>query len=610
MISVERSFHDKFPRLAEGRARGIAQPVVALLRRIACEERINAALREVGPCAGFGFVERVLEQLQVSYSVANTDRENIPVEGRVVIVANHPLGALDALALIDLVGSVRRDVKVLANDVLLQLGPLAPLLLPLPVFGAGSALGGVREAYRALEREQALIVFPAGEVSRVRPNGVRDAGWSAGFARLALKTSAPVLPVHIEARNSPMFYGLSMLARPLASLLLAREMFGAARTRIGLQVGELVPASVLAGLARDAVRIAYHMRRHVYRLPRRRPAAFRTSTAVAHPESPLAVRRALHASESFGQTRDGKQIFLLVAQADCPALREIGRLRELAFRRVGEGTGARRDLDRHDLYYRHLVLWDEQALAIAGAYRLGEAGPILHERGIAGLYSASLFEFAPAVLPLLTRSVELGRSFVAPAYQGSRCLDLLWQGIGAYVRARPDVTHLFGPVSLSATLPLEAREWIVHFHAHYFGAHGFGAPDAGLDAVGEPHAEVHARNPFVISTRVARDAQAAWSGRSRDEGLAELRRRLDGFGVRLPMLYRQYADLCEPAGVRFLAFGVDPAFGGCVDGLVQLDLGQLRASKRARYFAAGRDVLQGSKTTPPVTISSFNAVKL
>ncbi|HEY6543371.1 MAG TPA: glycerol acyltransferase, partial [Dokdonella sp.] len=121
MISVERSFNDRFPRLAEGRARSLAQPVVALLRRIACEERINEALRALDGSTGFGFVERALEHLQVSYSVANTDRENIPVEGRVVIVANHPLGALDALALIDLVGSVRRDVKVLANDMLLQL---------------------------------------------------------------------------------------------------------------------------------------------------------------------------------------------------------------------------------------------------------------------------------------------------------------------------------------------------------------------------------------------------------------------------------------------------------------------------------------------------------
>lgn len=568
MISVERSFYERFPRLAEGRPRELARPVIELLRRVACEERINAFLAETKGLVGFAFVERAIELLQLRYSVANTDRENIPVEGRVVIVANHPLGALDALALIHLVGSVRRDVKVLANDLLMQFTQLKPLLLPLPVFGGGSAHGGARAAYRALENDEALIVFPAGEVSRMRAAGVRDATWSPGFVRLALKTGAPVVPVHIAAQNSPVFYGVSMLAKPLSSLLLPREMFGAARARIELQVGENVPAAALTQSTQQPQRIAQQMRTHVYRLPRRRPTVFPTSTAIAHPEPALAVRRALREAERLGETRDGKQILLLDAHADNPALREIGRLRELAFRRVGEGTGARRDLDRYDLHYRHIVLWDEQALTIAGAYRLGEAGPILRERGPAGLYSASLFDYAPAANEFLDGAVELGRSFVQPAYWGSRSLDYLWQGIGAYLRCRP-VRHLIGPVSLSAALPLAAREWIVHYHRHYFG---------------DPERLAVARNPFVVSAQVEAEASAAWSGRTQAEALAHLRARLDGMGAQLPVLYKQYADVCEPDGVRFLAFGVDPAFGGCVDGLVRLDLTRLRPAKRSRYL--------------------------
>ncbi|MGN6521341.1 MAG: GNAT family N-acyltransferase [Dokdonella sp.] len=573
MISVERSFFEKFPRLAAGRARAFAQPVVGLLRRIACEERINSILARAASLRGFAFVEHVLEHLEVSYSVANTDRENIPVAGRVVIVANHPLGALDALALIHLVGSVRRDVKVLANDVLVQFDALSSLLLPLPVFGAGSPLGGARAAYRALEHDEALIVFPSGEVSRMGAQGVRDADWSAGFARLALKTGAPVLPVHVAAQNSPMFYGVSMFAKPLASLLLAREMFGAERTRIGFNVGQIVPAAALTTASRRPEQIARQMRRHVYRLAYRRPAVFPTSTAIAHPESPLAVRRALREAERLGQTLDGKQILLLDARPDCAALREIGRLRELAFRRVGEGTGARRDLDRYDAHYRHLVLWDEHALAIAGAYRLGEAGTLLRERGLDALYSASLFDYAPNARAFLGEAVELGRSFVQPAYWGSRSLDYLWQGIGAYLRRRPHLRYLFGPVSLSAALPLAAREWIVHYHRHYYGG---GAVLA------------RARNPFVISPDVEATASAAWQGRPIEEGIAVLRARLVALDTALPVLYRQYADLCEPDGVRFLDFGTDPAFGGCVDGLVRLDLGRLRPAKRARYLESTR----------------------
>jgi putative hemolysin len=569
VISVERSFYEKFPQFAAGRARAFAQPVVELLRRVACEERINAALVDTGPCSGFDFVERVLERLRFSYNVANTDRENIPVEGRVVIVANHPLGALDALALIDLIGSVRRDVRVLANDVLMQFQPLRSLLLPLPVFGAGSALAGAREAYRALDRDEALIVFPSGEVSRMHPLGVRDGAWSTGFARLATKTAAPVLPVHIAAQNSPMFYGLSMLAKPLASLLLVREMFGAANARIGFNVGELVPASAIRDAHLRPQQIAAQMRRHVYRLAHRRPTVFPTATAIAHPESPAAVRSALRRGECFGQTQDGKQILLLDAVQDCPAMREIGRLRELAFRRVGEGTGARRDLDRFDGHYKHLVLWDDDALAIVGAYRLGEVRPILREHGAGGLYSSTLFEYARPTPAFLDASVELGRSFVHPAYWGSRSLDYLWQGIGAYLGARPDVRYLIGPVSLTAALAGPAREWIAHYHRHYYG---------------DTDALARARNPFVVSRDVELAAQAEWAGRSNVEGLVRLRERLASFGAQLPVLYRQYVDLCEPQGVRFLDFGVDPSFGGCVDGLVRLDIRTLRPAKRARYL--------------------------
>ena len=163
MISVERSFYEKFPRLADGQARSFAQPVVGLLRRIACEERINALLADDRAADRFRFRRARARTCCRSATASPTPTARTSRStGRVVIVANHPLGALDALALMHLVGSVRRDVKVLANDVLMQIAPLAPLLLPLPVFGAASPLGGARAAYRALERDEALIVFPSG----------------------------------------------------------------------------------------------------------------------------------------------------------------------------------------------------------------------------------------------------------------------------------------------------------------------------------------------------------------------------------------------------------------------------------------------------------------
>jgi hypothetical protein len=308
----------------------------------------------------------------------------------------------------------------------------------------------------------------------------------------------------------------------------------------------------------------------VYQIAKRRPNVFVTSTAIAHPEPPLAVRRALRErAEVLGETTDGKRILLLEAQADCPVMREIGRLRELAFRRVGEGTGTRRDLDRFDAHYKHLVLWDEEALAVVGAYRLGEAGDILQRHGMEGLYSATLFDYAAAAREFLQDAVELGRSFIQPAYWGSRSLDYLWQGIGAYLRARPQVRWLFGPVSLSSALPQEVRELIVHAHGKFFN---------------DPDNLAASKNPFRVSPAIARAADAALAGQDVKGALSVLKQQLAQSDIAIPTLYRQYVDLCEPDGVRFLAFGVDPGFGGCVDGLIRLDLTRLKPAKRARYI--------------------------
>lgn len=247
---------------------------------------------------------------------------------------------------------------------------------------------------------------------------------------------------------------------------------------------------------------------------------------------------------------------------------KFGRLRELAFRKVGEGTSVRRDLDAYDRYYEHLVLWDPQALRIVGSYRFGHGGRVMVERGLAGLYTSTLFNYSPALESRLAQGLELGRSFIAPAYWRSRALDQLWQGIGLYLQRHSELRYLFGPVSMSVNLPRVAREWIAATHQRYFGVPGLAT----------------ARQPFVISTEVIEAVQQELDGLDPSAGLGKLRHQLDALGVSMPVLYRQYVDLVEPAGVQFLDFGEDPGFSGCVDGLVMLDLACLKPAKRARYL--------------------------
>lgn len=567
MLSVEKTLNERLPWLAQHPA--LMRPLAGVLGKLADEEGFNRVYDTVADAEGFDFVERVLELLGTSYYVNPRERENIPVEGGVLIVANHPLGFQDSLTLLQLVGSVRPDVRILGNDWLTGMPQMKRLLLPVDVFGKGAS-SRMREIYRAVERGEALIVFPAGEVSRVRPDGLRDGRWSDGFARIAMKTRTPVLPIHVAARNSAMFYGLSMVAKPLSTAMLPREAVAPGNRRVGFSVGALVSAQEIEERSGgSSERAAKLMRRHVYRVGRRRGLIFGGQVPVAHPEPTERVASELVANaEKLADLNDGKQIYLFKGATDSAVLREIGRLREVTFRKVGEGTNARRDLDVYDLQYEHLVLWDPKALRIVGSYRFGHGGRLIADRGMAGLYTSSLFNYSSALESRLAQGLELGRSFIAPAYWRSRALDQLWQGIGLYLQRHPELRYLFGPVSMSVSLPREAREWIAAAHQHYFGVPGLAA----------------ARQPFVISPAVIDMVRQALEGLDPAAGLGKLKHHLDALGVSLPVLYRQYVDLVEPEGVQFLDFGEDPGFSGCVDGLVMLDLANLKPAKRARYL--------------------------
>ncbi|KJV30958.1 lysophospholipid acyltransferase family protein [Luteibacter yeojuensis] len=566
MLSIDRTLSERMPWLAQHPK--VRKPLAGLLGSLAHEERFNRVLDALADTQGIEFAERVLEHLGVSCSVTERERENIPVEGPLVVVANHPLGMVDAMALIQLIGSVRRDIRILGNDVLAAVPQMGPLLLPVDIFGKG-ATSRMRALFRSIEAGEVLVMFPAGEVSRVRASGVRDGKWSDGFARIAAKAGIPVLPVHINARNSVAFYGLSMLAKPLSTAMLPREATSG-KQRLGIRIGKLVDADELKQVSGgSSERAAKLMRRHVYRVGQQRGLVFGGQTPLAHPEPVERVVAELAKAEVLAELGGGKKALLVQGSNDSAVLREIGRLRELTFRRVGEGTGKRRDLDAYDPYYEHLVLWDEKALRIVGAYRFGHGGKLIAERGMQALYTSSLFDYSPALESRLAQGLELGRSFIAPAYwRWSRALDQLWQGIGLYLQRHPDIRYLFGPVSMSAAIPREAREWIAAAHQHFFGVQGLAA----------------ARQPFVIPQETLASVRNELEGLDAAGGLGKLKNRLDALGVTLPVLYRQYVDLVDPAGVQFLAFGEDPDFAGCVDGLVMLDLVSLKPAKRARYL--------------------------
>ncbi|MEL4891423.1 GNAT family N-acetyltransferase [Xanthomonas protegens] len=565
MLALERRLQDRYPHWFAGRRSRLVRPLLRGLQKWSGLDALDAFLEANRDLRGFALVQAGLDFLQARYVVGPTAAECIPARGRLLIVANHPSGALDALALLDCVGQVRRDVKIVANDFLWALEGLRELLLPVRILGGAPSPASVRAIEQALAQEQCVIVFPAGEVSRLGWGGVADGRWRRGFLRFALRTAAPVLPVRIHARNSALFYGASALFKPAGTALLAREMFARRERRIALSLGR---ARALPQDLPEA-ELMRRLRSELYALGRSGGQAAPSEEALVAAEDPAQLAVEVAGLRSLGHTLDGKQIRVGRLRAGSALLREIGRLRELTFRAVGEGTGRRLDLDDYDTWYEHIVLWDGAATRVVGAYRVARGAPVLAERGLAGFYTAELFRYGEGMLPRIAAGMELGRSFVVPDYWGSRSIDYLWQGIGAYLQDHPQVRYLFGAVSISAALPYAAREQIVAYYARYYG-----------DASGE----AASARPFPYP-----EAPPAFDELDADTAFKVLKGNLDALGAAVPMLYKQYTDLCEPGGARFLAFGVDPAFNDAVDGLIELDLQRIRSKKRARYLERPRN---------------------
>lgn len=566
MFTIDNLLHQYYPKLNARPLLG--PPVRGLLRRLMHERRFADFSEQYPGLTGMDFVEQVLDSFQFSYAVTERERENIPVSGRLVIVANHPIGTLDGLALLKLVYDVRQDVRIVANDVLASVQALAPCLLPVRMLSGISMKVQIRRIEEALRREEAVIFFPAGVVSRVGATGIRDGKWQKGFLRLAAKTRSPVLPIHIRARNSARFYITSVLARPLSTIMLVGEMVRRRKKPVQMTIGGLIPFSSYDGLAiREKEKLAL-FRRHLYRVGARKSPVFRTETAIARPERRVLLNKAIRQGELLGRTPDGMEIYLFHDGSDEVVFKEIARLRELTFRLVGEGSGKRRDRDQFDRYYQHLVLWSPDNLEIVGSYRFADSGQVIAARGLDGLYSHTLFTLESDTCPFLRQGLELGRSFVQQRYWGKRSLDYLWFGIGAFLQRNPQYRYLFGPVSISNAMPRTAKELLIIFYRLYFT---------------RPEIPSCSRNPFVFSMS-SEELAASFSGKDYRKDFTLLKSLLAAMGVSVPTLYKQYTELCEPGGVYFLDFNVDPCFADCIDGLVVVDIALLKEHKRKRYI--------------------------
>ncbi|MDS1369677.1 lysophospholipid acyltransferase family protein [Aliarcobacter butzleri] len=567
MIDIQKEIEKKFPKIKE-KENILKKSLLKIAKKIVHEDSINQFLSQNSHLKGFDFVDAVLDYFDFDYTVSSNDLQNISSTGKVIIIANHPLGGLDALCLLKLVGQIRKDVKILANDFLVGFEALHSLMIPLDNFKDRQSKESIKKIYEALKDEEAIIIFPAGEVSRATPKGVKDPAWNKGFLNFAKNSNSAILPIFLDAKNSKTFYTISLINKTFSTLLLSNEMFNKKSKNINIKIGQIIPSENITpkGLNKDFLVNLY--KKHLYALKKGKKSFFQTQSAIAHPVSKIDLYNELKKSPLLGQTNDGKKIYLYDYVEDSIVLKELGRLREISFRKVGEGVNKKRDIDKYDVYYQHIILYDKNELEIVGAYRIGNSDVIFKEFGTKGFYSNTLFQFNDEFMFYLQNSIELGRSFVQPKYWGTRALDYLWYGIGAYVKANPNIKYMFGPVSISGAFPAIAKDMLVFYYNYYYSS------EKNL---------VEARTPFSYSSHI-HDIKEFFTLEDKKRDFKSLKIALSNIGVNVPTLYKQYSELTLDDGVKFLDFNVDKNFGDCIDSFILVEIDKIKDSMKQRYM--------------------------
>ena len=537
-------------------------------------------------------LENLLAAMRITLRIDPADQARIPVSGPAVVVANHPYGVLDGAILTVLLTRVRPDVKILTNFLLGDIPELAQHCIFVDPFQTDRSVEcnrrAVREALSWLQKGGMLAIFPAGEVSHLHMPvaQVVDPEWNDTAARLMRRSGASALPVYFCGHNGVGFQLLGMIHPRLRTAFLLQSLLQQEGKTVEVRIGSEIPNESIGEIKGDREAIEY-LRWRTYLLAHRNQAR-RKKTERSWPHalrSPFVFGIQEHIAEAVESAQLAEEIgslpqdrcliengelgvYLGTARETPNLVREIGRLREVTFRQVGEGTGKKLDLDRFDHYYRHLLLWHKSKRELVGAYRAGYTADILASYGPSGLYTSTLFRYDDHIFKKLGPALELGRSFVRPEYQRQYApLLLLWKGIARLIALHPEIAVLFGAVSISNEYSKSSREMIYRF----FEARMQEDEIAGL---------VEPRQPFRPSLLQRWDCRGMCEAIRDLEQLSQPITDLEPDGKGLPILLGQYAKI----GGRLLGFNVDRKFSNVLDGLMLVDLRQTDPTILDRYM--------------------------
>ena len=558
----------------------------------------------------YSFHRNLLADLQVSCQIDPADLRRIPASGAVLAVANHPFGMLEGSLLNTRLPEVRTDYKIMTNHLLASLPELESHCIFVDPFDERGAKvqnsRALKQAIQWLKGGHMLVIFPAGEVSswNFKHGEVEDPKWSDTVARLIRIAKCPAISLFFKGTNSIPFHLLGMMHPRLRTARLPHELLNKRGKSIEIRVGSLIPCETITSFS-DETNVTDYLRWRTYLLANRGETRERLMPKLIKAAVPKKVPDAIIPEQDRGdlvcdlmglrpeqlleETREFA-VYLADAAQIPSVLKEIGRLREITFRAVGEGTGKPSDLDTFDPHYRHLILWSKLKDELVGSYRVGEVTQILSRFGPQGLYTNTLFQYSPRFFDQIGPALELGRSFVRPEYQKKYSpLLLLWKGLARYISQNPKNPVLFGAVSISNDYNPVSRELCVRFLQDQEADEGL----AGL---------VRARKPFRYGDPGGLNDQMMRNFFRDLDSLSTVVADVERDGKGIPILLKQYLKL----GGKLLGFNIDPRFSDALDGLMLVDLRKTEPEILERYMGrvGAADFLKNAVAPMPLTLSA------
>jgi len=526
------------------------------------------------------FLNRVFDLFKIDYQYQTEELVHFSEQGGAIVVANHPFGAIEGMMVASLLRKVRPDVKIMANFLLHEIPELRELFIAVNPFGSSKAtsynMRPLKEAVQWVKNGGLLVIFPAGEVSHWQwsQKQISDPIWNENVARLIRLAKAPVIPVFFEGNNSFLFQMIGFIHPRLRTLLLAREMLNKTYQTVPIRIGSMISFEDLNSM--DDKTLINYLRAKTYLLNKTTLSAPKKTLPltkrfmqpiVKKQPIDLLEKEIYELPENQLLAKNGEMLVYYASASQIPfLLQELGRLREITFREVGEGTGKASDIDLFDQFYLHLFVWDQANKSLVGAYRLGLSDKIIAHYGIKGFYTRTLFKYKRNFIDELNPTIELGRSFICLEYQKSYApLLLLWKGIGQFIVQNPRYRILFGPVSISSDYHQLSQQILVEFLKinHY-------SPELAVQI--KPRALFREQLPTHWKTHLNHLTEL-------DE-VSELISKIENNKKGVPILLKQYLKL----GGVLLGFNVDKYFSNALDGLIMVDLCQTEIKVLQRYM--------------------------